>query len=1455
MGHNECPHDYHLKPIFHTCRGVHDFSLKFEKIFLAIVPTSLFILFAIARFLYLVRKPKIVTGFTFRAVKIAAFLALAALQLSLVPFFARDHHGPLRNLALAAKILDVIVALCLGALSAVEHSASPHPSSALNFYHVTSILADVLHIRTSWLMVGDPTQIISSRVSIATILVKTLCFVLENWSKSKWFQFHAHHRSPEEFSSIFSRGLFVWLNPLLCAGYRNVLKVHNLHPLDEDLSAERAQSWTPTQSQLKDGNVYTMGWHLVRHLGISFLLPVLPRIAQSGFYYAQPLFARALLEHLQAPEHHASAVVGHGLIAAGVLLHVGVTLSHAWYGYYVTRFKTKIRSALCTAIYRKLSDTKPVAGTGEDDGTQVVTLMSADVERTSEGLVLLHELWAVPLEIAIGLWILYRELGVAFVASVLIAAVCGFSSGGLARLARKHQRALMSALQTRITLTAGVIDNIMSLHMTGITASLPGLVNAARSVELAEAIRWNLYTLLTSLLGYVPLTITPVITFALTSSTLDVPTIYASLSTMSILCYPLILICQLFPTLQASLTSLKRIQTYLASDSRRETRQITPLAFGPAVSIRNGFFGWSSGKMVLANVNVSIPAQQITMITGPVASGKSTLCKAIIGETPVAGGEAIVRSEYSGIGFCDQTPFLTNTTVAQAIVGHSHLDHDRFNEVVWATKLDEDIKLFPKDRNTPIGPSGNMLSGGQKQRLSLARALYLETDILIVDDIFSALDADTDAQVFDRVFGPDGVVRRRGVTAIVCTNSPQRFRWADNLLTLSDDGVIVSSSSDAGEDEKVRFSTAETVLAPFPEEEEKARSSLEVQHSIETSQLVNTVTEGDSESARQQTNLSAYRLYAKCTGTWPLVLIFVAGLLFACLQNGATYWTTLWSQDRLQKPLQFYLILFALFQCSMLLSALVEGVVYQVTVVRRAGTKFHQKAVAALLAAPMSLFTSKEKGTILNLFSKDMRVINEDIPGSATRACHKAIQVLVMAGMISLATPLLATSYPVLVLVVFLVQRVFLRTSRQMNLLDLELRGPLNTHVLDTINGMATIRAFGWTPSQIQYNNRLLNTSQRAAYLLDMLQQWLFMALKMLCSVVGIAVIALATQLRANAALTGASLVTLTLFSLVLTGFVRSFTNLEIRMGSVNRLKAFCEDNSSPDESTDDTADPSWPRSGGIEFTGVSASYANNDRGHAEDETPLAINDLTLSVRPGEKLAICGRTGSGKTSIVLLLLRLLDPLPSDAAKILIDDTPLSQIDGSTLRRGIIAVPQDPVFLPAGTTVKQNLDPFDEASEEECMAVLNMMGLARVAQIISGPLGLANEMRAESLSAGEQRLFALARAVLRCRVRNRNLLKLGWLPGGIILLDEISFASDAYTQRIIRSVIEDEFKNYTVVMVSHQLRLVDELFTRVIVMEEGRMVEMGDPRELKDRVGGSYAQLWNTYTGANDEEAE
>jgi ATP-binding cassette subfamily C (CFTR/MRP) protein 1 len=263
----------------------------------------------------------------------------------------------------------------------------------------------------------------------------------------------------------------------------------------------------------------------------------------------------------------------------------------------------------------------------------------------------------------------------------------------------------------------------------------------------------------------------------------------------------------------------------------------------------------------------------------------------------------------------------------------------------------------------------------------------------------------------------------------------------------------------------------------------------------------------------------------------------------------------------------------------------------------------------------------------------------------------------------------------------------------------------------------------------------------------------------------------------------------------------------------------------------------------------------------------LALADLNLSIAPGEKVAICGRSGrylypfpfphknkglgltlrflSGKSSTILPLLRLLDPLPYCSDKIFIDDTPLHKIDRAVLRQRLIAVPQDPVFLPDGSSFQTNIDPFGASTEEECRAVLETV---RLWPFISEQGGLSAKMSADELSQGQRQLFSLARAVLRRRIRSRELAgEVGeegavQAAGGILLLDEVSSSVDQHTDREMQEVILREFESYTIIMVSHRLRMVME-FDTVVVMDQGRIVETGKPRVLADKQGSRFRDLW------------
>jgi ABC-type multidrug transport system fused ATPase/permease subunit len=249
--------------------------------------------------------------------------------------------------------------------------------------------------------------------------------------------------------------------------------------------------------------------------------------------------------------------------------------------------------------------------------------------------------------------------------------------------------------------------------------------------------------------------------------------------------------------------------------------------------------------------------------------------------------------------------------------------------------------------------------------------------------------------------------------------------------------------------------------------------------------------------------------------------------------------------------------------------------------------------------------------------------------------------------------------------------------------------------------------------------------------------------------------------------------------------------------------------------------------------------------GDSEEEFDLAIKNVQLEIQSGEKVAICGRTGSGKSSLIALLLKLLDPIPKTRANITIDDQDLQYVDRTTLRQRIIALPQEPVFLPDGTTFHSNIDPFQVSTPDECQSILRAVNLWH---FVEQRGGLQACMNASALSAGQRQLLSLSRALLRRRVLARSCSSnFPCSESGILLLDEVSSSVDRETERLMQDVISSDFKNYTVVAVSHRLDMVMD-FDRVVVMDKGEIVEVGKPRVLAEENGSRFQILVKAVAG-------
>lgn len=568
------------------------------------------------------------------------------------------------------------------------------------------------------------------------------------------------------------------------------------------------------------------------------------------------------------------------------------------------------RSILVTETFIKATQ----ARIGTADDSAALTLMSTDMERIMMGFRLLHDFWASIIQAALAAWMLYTRLGVVFVVPMGIVVVC---FGGLAVLMKftgDSQRAWMAGVQKRVGLTATVIASMKNLKISGLSVAVRDFVQRLRVEELAAGAQFRKIVIIAALFGFTPLLISPPLTFAFTQRTLDSSRMFTSLSYLLLLTNPLSQVFQSVPQLLSGLACLGRIQAFLECENRHDFRQVLAdmrlnsekaAADSAAVSgsntdsahpivVKKGNFGWEADKFTLKDVSINIPRSSLTIVIGPVGSGKSTLCKALLGEIPFSGGSVNLSTRFPHVGFCDQTAFLSNGSIRENIVGFSPFDNDRYKEVIEATALGFDLATLPHGDRTNVGSDGITLSGGQKQRVSLARALYLHSDLLILDDVFSGLDADTEEKVFRQVFGGDGLLSRRQSTVVLCTHSVRHLPASDHIIALENGTVVEQGSFEdlmSSQGYVQRLGLKNTSDSDTSSQEPGREGSI---HDLKSPLLHMTVTQTstrppDADEARRAGDKTVYKHYFKSMG----ILLAASSLFFAALWGFFTNFPTI----------------------------------------------------------------------------------------------------------------------------------------------------------------------------------------------------------------------------------------------------------------------------------------------------------------------------------------------------------------------------------------------------------------------------------------------------------------------------------------------------------------------------------------------------------------------------------
>ncbi|KAA8566279.1 hypothetical protein EYC84_008879 [Monilinia fructicola] len=891
---------------------------------------------------------------------------------------------------------------------------------------------------------------------------------------------------------------------------------------------------------------------------------------------------------------------------------------------------------------------------------------------------------------------------------------------------------------------------------------------------------------------------------------LDTETAFTTMAILSMVTHPANMIMTIVPRAVAAFAGFERIQSFLLRPSLQDNRGILTSSyldrsllfthltrFSPAVQFHQLNIG--QNQIILENINLELREKSFTIISGPTGSGKTTLLRTIIGEVAPSSGSIYLSTRQ--IAYCAQRSWLPSGTIKEVIKSaqkiNSALTHDHekwYNTVTEICCLTHDFEALPDGDQTQIGSRGLNLSGGQRQRVALARALFAKFEILLLDDTFSGLDGQTEQTIFDNLFGSKGLLRRLKTTVVLVSNSSQYFQSADHVVVLGDHGII-----DQGSWQSIKNKAG--AIAKFSLGRQSKDNAVVAAAFDKLGAHVRAKDEAEADLARQSGASTLYRYYLRFVGLKNILLLITCTATYSFFITIPQYYLQVWTNSSGSSTVSYVFgFLFLSFVSWISTSSQMWTVIIRLA--PQSGLRLHERLLY-----------------IVTKFIQDIQMIDKQLPSGLQ------------------AIKWLAISLPACMLVVYIVQKFYLRTSRQLRFLELEARAGVFSSLLESVEGLETIRAFGWSNAVTHDNILSVENAQRPEFLLLCLQRWLNIVLDLLTAAVATSVIAIAVAYRdrVSGAQVGIALNIMLVTNTTLLKLVQSWNTLEISLGAIARLSTL--EKLTPFEggaSWNLEPPKSWPSRGDIEFKNITASYLSDS---------VALRDLNLSITSGQKIIVCGRTGSGKSTLLLTLLRLLE---LQSGQIELDGLDIKNVRLDVLRqRCFITVSQDPLLL-SNETLRFNLDPDASLSNQSLIALLQRTELwshflqgATETDKISGSVGFAEGISPYNehpildksisgfpeLSGGQGQLFALCRALAKAQTTQY----LNRKP--VILLDEVTSSLDPATELTMHGIIDDEFtqKGHTVICVAHRIEILTKHMEHgrdvIVLLSNGRLQEV------------------------------
>ncbi|TKS69724.1 Multidrug resistance-associated protein 9 ATP-binding cassette sub-family C member 12 [Collichthys lucidus] len=1298
-----------------------------------------------------------------------------------------------------------------------------------------------------------------------------------NLQTLKPIRFSSSQSHPVDNAGFLSFSTFAWMTPMMWSVFRNKLDMSalNLSPLDiADTSGERLQRlWEEEVAKvgLEKASLVRVTLRFQRtRLIVSVIVGILAMVAA---FLGPAVLVYKILNYAEDPS---LSTMGHGIgLAFGLFcseFSKAFLISLLWA--LNLRTAVRLKGAFSSVAFQKVISLRVHSGISMGE---MINVLTNDGHKLFDAVLFGSFVLSTPVLFIVCIVYACYILGYTALTGVCTYLIFIPVQFFLAKLINKFRWKAMLITDSRVRTMNEILNSIKLIKMYAWEDSFEKKIAGLRKTEKKELQRVSyVQNINSSITSIIPTTAT-VFTFVvhtllgLSLNTSDAFTTIAIFNSMRFCLALMPLSVKALAEAAVSISRLRKIlliqnpDPYLMQKHNMDSAIMMKNAtlswtkpdrqLDSPPSTANGVNAYKADEMpqyentetlpTLRNISFTLPKGNLLGVCGNVGSGKTSLISSILEQMHLLKGSVTADGTFA---YVSQQAWIFHGTVQENILMGEPFDQAKYDRVLDVCSLRTDLAILPYGDQTEIGERGLNLSGGQKQRISLARAVYSNKEIFLLDDPLSAVDAHVGKHIFEECIKKE----LQGKSVILVTHQLQYLEFCDDILVLEDGEVREAGDHHALMKANGRYaqliSNYQMEQSKTPEEEDEVLPQDTAQlNEVELrdradSGVVNPAAVGDQLVVQESTTEGAvswrvYQQYCKAAGgyfvTFLTILNIVLMIGFTAFSN---WWLSFWlgqgngtsthASVSDNPNLEFYQIIYGVGVIAMVLLAIIKCFFYT-RVTLNAGCKLHDTMFRNIIASPMSFFDTTPTGRILNRFSKDQEEVDTVLPLHMDPFLQFCLMVTCTIIIISAVFPPMLVAVLIMGALFTVILFIFQRSIRQMKRMENISRSPCISLTTSTLQGLSTIHAYNIRDSHISMF-KLLNDINSNHYLLfHSGTRWLSFWLDFMASTMAL-MVALFVVLTDDEVISPALKGLAMSYTIQLTGMlqyvVRQATEVEARFNSVERLQEYITDckSEAPRHIKEAQIPEHWPKSGAITFQDYKMRYREN--------TPIVLNGLNFRIQAGEKLGIVGRTGSGKSSLGVALFRMVEPA---GGTILIDGVDVMAIGLQDLRSKLSIIPQDPVLFIG--TVRYNLDPFNNYTDEEIWAALDKTYMKDSISRLEGRLQAEVLENGENFSVGERQLMCMARALLR--------------NSKIILLDEATASIDAETDALIQNTIKEAFQDCTMLTIAHRINTVMNA-DRILVMDNGEVAELDSPDVLKQRPDSLFYSLLTSANTVN-----